>query len=302
VASAGDVNGDGHADLIVGAPDDDNAGNSSGSARVFSGLDGSVLYSFDGVSADDWYGLSLSGAGDVDRDGYADFLVGAPRQDEFGTDNSGSIRLYSGATGAVLDVFWGAQHEDYFAIARGAGDVNRDGFPDFAFGCLACESVRIVSGLRCLTAFPTFCDASDGSLVACPCANPGDPDTGCDIQQGTGGVGLCVIDQKTSPQNRVTLSGSGYPPNATPASVVIRAGALDSASPVPFGDGIRCVGNPLVRIAGTLATGGVSTHAFGHSAMAGAGVFHYQLWFRNQPPNYCTVEAFNLSNGRSLEW
>ena len=77
VSGAGDVNGDGFADLIVGAGRDDNNGTDSGSARVFSGLDGSVLYTFDGDSADDRFGVSVSGAGDVNGDGFADLIVGA---------------------------------------------------------------------------------------------------------------------------------------------------------------------------------------------------------------------------------
>ena len=77
VSGAGDVNGDGFDDLIVGAQGDDNNGTTSGSARVLSGVDGSILYTFNGDSASDWFGNSVSGAGDVDGDGYADLIVGA---------------------------------------------------------------------------------------------------------------------------------------------------------------------------------------------------------------------------------
>ena len=85
VSGAGDVNGDGFADLIVGAAFDDNNGFTSGSARVLSGFDGSVLYTFNGDNAGDLFGRSVSGAGDVNGDGFADLIVGA-----FGDDNNGT--------------------------------------------------------------------------------------------------------------------------------------------------------------------------------------------------------------------
>jgi WD40 repeat protein len=148
-----------------------------------------------------------------------------------------------------------------------------------------------------------FCDASDGSLAACPCGNPGKPDSGCDIQQATGGVSLQVTGQQTSPTNRSTLTGSDFPLASSPAAIVIRALGLDSASPVVFGDGLRCIGVPVVRLGATFATAGTSTHTIGHGAMAGSGTFYYQLWFRNTPIMYCDpTAAFNLSNGRSLDW
>jgi hypothetical protein len=152
-------------------------------------------------------------------------------------------------------------------------------------------------------AFPTFCDDSDGSLASCPCTNPGSPDTGCDIQQGTGGVGLDVAAQQTTPTNRITWSGTGFPAMSTPTSIVIRAATLDTGSPVVFGDGLRCVGVPLVRLAATFAAGGAATHTHGHGAMAGTGAFYYQLWFRNTPIMFCDpAAAFNLSNGRIVTW
>ena len=148
----------------------------------------------------------------------------------------------------------------------------------------------------------SFCDAGDGALASCPCGNVGAPGAGCDLQQGTGGIELDVLAQESALLNRATLSGSGYPPTGSPTTLVIRGTELDPAAPVVFGDGLRCVGTPLVRLAATFASGGVSTHTFGHGTMAGAGTFYYQLWARNTPAMFCTPEAFNLSNGRALTW
>ena len=84
---------------------------------------------------------------------------------------------------------------------------------------------------------------------------------------------------------------------------MIRADALDSAAPVEFGDGLRCVGTPLVRLAGAAASAGVSTHVVGHGTMAGSGTFFYQIWYRSQPGSYCNPFAdFNLSQGQTLTW
>jgi hypothetical protein len=93
VSGVGDVNNDGFDDLIVGAPRDIGNGAISGSARVFSGANGSILYTFIGDSADDDFGRSVSGAGDVNNDGVSDFIVGAPRDDNNGLE-SGSAFVF----------------------------------------------------------------------------------------------------------------------------------------------------------------------------------------------------------------
>jgi hypothetical protein len=90
VASAGDVNGDGYADLIIGAQSADPNGDRSGSSYVvfgnasgftsaidLSSLNGTSGFRLDGVVAFDLSGICVASAGDVNGDGYADVIVGA---------------------------------------------------------------------------------------------------------------------------------------------------------------------------------------------------------------------------------
>ena len=114
VSGAGDINGDGFADLVVGAY---YAGSNGESYVVFgkdagftadvdlSGLDGSDGFRLDGAAADDKSGQSVSGAGDVNGDGFADLIIGAYSADPNGDSQAGeSYVVFGKASGFTTDL------------------------------------------------------------------------------------------------------------------------------------------------------------------------------------------------------
>jgi hypothetical protein len=130
VGDAGDVDGDGVADLIVGAPFEAGVG----VARVFSGDDGSLIWQLSDGAPFARFGAGVAGVGDVDGDGVPDVAVGAP----FDTQpviSSGSMRVYSGATGLLLFTVEGSQAFGFLGYAMtGVGDLDGDGFGDVLVG------------------------------------------------------------------------------------------------------------------------------------------------------------------------
>jgi hypothetical protein len=95
VSHAGDANGDGFDDFVVGAPVEDKGHVDCGRAWLYSGRSQSVLYAFDGQAAGDQLGTSLALIPDIDGDGRADLLVGAAMDDTAGPD-AGRAFVFAG--------------------------------------------------------------------------------------------------------------------------------------------------------------------------------------------------------------
>jgi hypothetical protein len=160
VSAAGDINGDGLDDLIIGAPYADPNGISSGRSYVvfgrstgfaaainLSALDGSNGFRLDGVAADDRSGRAVSATGDVNGDGLDDLIIGAVLTDPNGSRSGSSYVVFGRRTGfaaaiglSTLDGSNGFRLDgvaagDYsgFAVSA-AGDLNGDGIEDLIIG------------------------------------------------------------------------------------------------------------------------------------------------------------------------
>lgn len=133
VAGAGDTNGDGFDDLIVGAYRHDGLIGMAyvGRAYLFSGSNGALLHQWDGALSHDDFGYSVAGAGDVDQDGFDDVLIGAYGTDPGTINSAGSAFLYSGST-SMLIMRWdgNAEYDNLGYSVANAGDIDGDGIPD----------------------------------------------------------------------------------------------------------------------------------------------------------------------------
>ena len=162
VSNAGDVNGDGIDDLIIGAPDADpngidGAGESYvvfgnpsgfGAGLELSALDGTNGFVINGIEEGDNSGDSISSAGDVNGDGIDDLIIGAPKADPNGNNGAGeSYVVFGNSSGFTANVELSAlngtngfvingidQGDDSGFSVSSAGDINSDGIDDLIVG------------------------------------------------------------------------------------------------------------------------------------------------------------------------
>ena len=154
VAGAGDVNGDGFDDVLVGAPWYTNDQGAEGRAYLYlgssTGLAVAPAWMAEGDQVNARFGLDLAGAGDVNGDGFADVIVGSPNYASPYTWEGRAYVYLGSATGLATTATWFTEGDQDFALygdfVSAAGDVNRDGFGDILVGSPWYSNTHIEEG------------------------------------------------------------------------------------------------------------------------------------------------------------
>ena len=155
VASAGDVNGDGYSDAIVGAPTFDSNKPNQGAFFIYFGSslglnpNAGITVTGDNAIGNAFFGSALSGAGDVNGDGFSDIIVGSWGYSNGQTEEGAAYIYYGSAAGINLN---GVKIESNQATASfgqsvaGAGDINGDGYSDVVIGAISFSNGEVDEG------------------------------------------------------------------------------------------------------------------------------------------------------------
>ncbi|MBL8615034.1 MAG: FG-GAP repeat protein [Deltaproteobacteria bacterium] len=235
VGGAGDVNGDGYDDIIVGAPGAANGSiATAGAAYLFHGSSSGVAaapnLTLRGGVTNDYFGFSVDSAGDVDQDGFDDVIIGAVYAENGPKVDAGAAYIYhgtsSGVSSTVSRTLLGSEAGDLFGyFVAGAGDVNGDGYDDVAISAVHADGVAPDTGAVSVhhgsasgvssTAAITLRGASANERIGEPVAGAGD----------VNGDGYDDIIYGVPYRNSTTVTGAG-------AAVIHHGGASGiSASP-----------------------------------------------------------------------
>ncbi len=350
VAAAGDVNGDGFDDVIVGGPGRSNPETYEGRAWVFhgtaAGLEASPAWYDSSNQAYAHFGFSVAGAGDVDADGFDDVVVGAPYHDS-GNSDEGRVYLYLGSPGGLGGVVWTDDTDQdgaYYGFSvAGVGDVNRDGFddviaaahsydlgsPDEGAAWLFPGSLSGLSGTgwggdgdqtgawfgySVAGAGDVDGDGANDVIIGAPVFDNGQIDEGLvSVYHGSGSPGekYCAANaNSTGAPADISASGTT---SAAAGNLRLEAAPVPNQSglffhamnqtQLPFGNGFLCASGNTVRGEVLTASGNVASYTYDNSdAKHRLGGYigstrHFQYWFRDPMGGGA---LFNTSNAVSI--
>ncbi len=269
VAGAGDVNGDGYDDVIVGAPRYSNGQTNEGIALVFhgsvtgvaSGDPSTAAALLESNQASSQFGISVAGAGDVNGDGYADVIVGSSFYTNTKTQEGAAFIFHGSTTGiasggpsAASSTFYSVQTNAQLGTSvAGAGDVNGDGYADVIIGAPLYDNGQTDEGAALV-----FLGSSSGVASG----NPSTASATLEANVANSRLGTSVACAGD-------LNGDGYADVIVGASRYIRTVSNEGAALVFLGSpsGIAS-GNP--NTAAVFLYSGQSNAQFGFS-VAGAG-------------------------------
>lgn len=181
VANAGDTDGDGFEDLLVGAPNWDGGETNEGAVWLYrggaTGISSYPSIRLERDQAGAWVGWAVASAGDVNADGYSDVLLGVPRYESGALTNEGAAFLYLGSADGIHQTpdwaYYGGEAgaELGYSVAS-AGDVNLDGYSDVIIGAPNAESGQSDEGLAFVFhGGPTGLSASPNRILQANQAN-----------------------------------------------------------------------------------------------------------------------------------
>jgi len=232
IANAGDLNGDGYDDVAAGAPSYNAATPDHGRVHVFyggpTGLPTTPSWSAVGIERDAMFGNSVSGAGDVNGDGYDDLIIGAEDHDAGGGAVGAAFLYYGGAGGLASTPAWTALGEDsnnrFGCAVAGAGDVNGDGYDDVLVGAYRWMDTQVRQGKAVLFL------GGPGGLEAAPSWDV----IGSDSGQNLGSALASAGDVNGDGFDDVLIGSPGYSdPQADEGKVMLFTGSAAGLGATP---------------------------------------------------------------------